>query len=392
MPEKYQVQQKPRAKRPGRMGKAVPWVRLVIAIIFVTLILVIAIFNIQASLIIGILGVVVGLLQWLLPLSQEHHSVHTASSNQLSSNEGATPKADIRPNQERTNVIKLLYQSSPAVSPISNTVFLFNEPLTDSSEFFGRVRERTTLINRVRKGSSTSIVGSRKIGKTWLMSYLELVAPLEFNHRTSICYIDASMPSCKTVAGFTAIVLEKLGVSITQAKQGLTKLEKVIRELKLKMVVPVICIDEFESFGNRQEFDLDFYRGLRALTQLGLCLVVASKAPLIDIVGENGNTSGFFNVFEQLTLKPFDPKEAEEFVHIKGSQAGFTDQKQLRLLQHGQEAGGYPPIRLQLVGKLLLEDKAVAFHKDPYYYRPDDPSYWREFEERFTEKYQAVVH
>jgi len=391
MPEKYQMQQKPGSKRPGQLGKTVPWVRVVIAIIFVTLILVIAIFNIQASLIIGILGVVVGLLQWLLPLSQEHHGISTASSNQLFSNEGPTPKADIQLHQERTNVLKPFNQSPPAVSPISNTIFLFNEPLTDSSAFFGRVRECTTLINRVRKGSSTSIVGSRKIGKTWLMSYLELVAPLEFNHRTSICYIDASMPSCRTVAGFTAIVLEKLAMSNTQAKQGLAKLEKVIRDLKLKMVVPVICIDEFESFGNRQEFDLDFYKGLRALTQLGLCLVVASKAPLIDIVGENGNTSGFFNVFEQLTLKPFDPKEAEEFVHIKGSQAGFTDQEQLRLLQHGQEAGVYPPIRLQLVGKLLLEDKAVAFHKDPYYYRPDDPRYWREFEERFTEKYQAVV-
>lgn len=398
-------QQRHRNRKPNKqrlVHKRIPWVRLMITVIIVGIVLVIAIFNIQASLAVGILGLVISLLQWLLPISQDKLEHITSQSPQPSSfNTIPTghPMGEILSEAIRSDRVNSGSVAHPGFSlsnassiPTSrNPVFLFNEPLTDSDEFYGRARECITLINRVRKGSSTSIVGPRKIGKTWLMTYLGLVAHTEISHRINICYIDASMPSCKTVLGFTSIVLEKLGLSGSQARQGLVKLEKVVRDFKLRMIVPVICIDEFEGFSNRQEFDIDFYKGLRALTQLGLCLVVASKSPLIDIVGENGKTSGFFNVFEQINLKSFDMKEAEEFVQAKGKQAIFTEQEQMRLLQYGKEANGYLPIRLQLVGKLLLEDKDLAVIKGAHYYRPNDSNYWVEFEIRLTEKYKAVV-
>jgi len=51
----------------------------------------------------------------------------------------------------------------------------------------------------------------------------------------------------------------------------------------------------------------------------------------------------------------------------------------------------WPPLRLQLVGKLLLEDKFLAAEEGPHYYRPKDPAYWQEFEERLSEKYRVVM-
>ena len=276
-----------------------------------------------------------------------------------------------------------------------DSVFLFNVPLTDPHEFYGRMRERMTLIGRTRNGASTSIVGPRKIGKTWLISYLRLAASQELDIRFRIGYLDATMASCATVPEFILKSLEELGIStsnIDKANIDLTVLERAVKDLRSKNRSPVICIDEFERFSDRQSFDLNFFTSLRAMTQFGLILVVASKSPLIEVVGDYGNTSGFFNVFEQLTLKPFTAREAEIFVQAKGAQAGFTEEEQKRLLQYGQEIGTYWPLRLQLTGKLLLEDKVLSLKEnDSSYYRPSDTHYWHDFEERLKEKYRGVV-
>src|SRR5437899_2441084 len=66
-----------------------------------------------------------------------------------------------------------------AMPTTSSSIFLFNEHLPDPSEFYGRKLECEALINRARKGASTSIVGQRRIGKTWLIEYLIQVAPTE---------------------------------------------------------------------------------------------------------------------------------------------------------------------------------------------------------------------
>ena len=156
--------------------------------------------------------------------------------------------------------------------------------------------------------------------------------------------------------------------------------------------VIVLCIDEFEGFGNLQEFDLHFFTALRAMAHKDLCLVVASKQPLIDIVGDYGKTSGFFNVFKQCTLEPFSKKEAAGFVQSKGDQAHLTEQERQYLLRYGQVDGVCWPIRLQLVGEMLLEDKILAMREnDPDYYRPADPDYWQAFERRLEQTYRGVV-
>ena len=128
------------------------------------------------------------------------------------------------------------------------------------------------------------------------------------------------------------------------------------------------------------------------MTQLGLVLVIASKKSLFDIVGENGNTSGFFNVYEQLTLTPFTAEEAEAFVRAKSIEAGFNDQERNRLLEYSQVGEQqWPPIRLQLVGKMLLEERRLAERESTDHYRPNDPHYWQKFEQRLEEKYRGVV-
>src|SRR5205085_346515 len=128
---------------------------------------------------------------------------------------------------------------------------------------------------------------------------------------------DASSPSCSTVNGFTNRALEELSITVllhNPTNQGLSTLEILVRGLKSKNWTPVLCIDEFEGFSNRQEFNIDFFKGLRALVHVGLVLVVASRRSLDDILEDCGETSPFFNVFLQLTLNPFSAEESEQFI------------------------------------------------------------------------------
>ena len=90
---------------------------------------------------------------------------------------------------------------------------------------------------------------------------------------------------CATVMGFAASAVEAFGKeapTFNEAEEGLAFLEQAVQELRDVNQIPVLCIDEFEGFGNRQVFDLHFFTALRSLTQNGLCLIVISKIPLVE--------------------------------------------------------------------------------------------------------------
>lgn len=274
-------------------------------------------------------------------------------------------------------------QSRRASLPRSETCFLFNEPLTEPDELYGRKRERDTLLNRTYRRASTSVVGPRRIGKTWLVDYLRLIAPRELGSRYRTGYLDATMPSCKTVKGFVGEALEVLALPAV-GNGDLVMLEKGLKTLRKSNTVPVLCIDEFEGLGDRKEFTLDFFRGLRAMAHgYGLVLVTISRQPLSLVVGKDVETSGFFNIFEQVTLEPFTYEEAADFIQEKSKQANFTEQESQCLWKYGEESEReWPALRLQLVGKMLMEERGQ---------RGDDAKYWQRFEQRLEEIYKEVV-
>lgn len=269
---------------------------------------------------------------------------------------------------------------------LTKPIFLFNEPLPAAEELYGRKREKENLIARTARKASTSITGPRRIGKTWLMSYLRLVAPERLGPRFCLGYLDGMLPQCKTVAGFAAEALRKLNLPAPENNEGLVSLDKGLQELVSKKIVPVLCIDEFESFSGRPEFSRDFFEGLRAMTQVSnLVLVIASKNPLHRVVTKNAQGSHFFNIFEHLFLKPFPYTDTEQFIQEKGKQAGFTPQERDYLLKYGRESDNekaWLPLRLQLAGK-ILEVELDQARRDPYYRQS--------FEERFKMTYEAVM-
>jgi transcriptional regulator with XRE-family HTH domain len=283
------------------------------------------------------------------------------------------------------------------VSAVTTDVFWFNMDLKEASECYGYTREKMTLLSRASRGEATSIVGPRRIGKTWLMKYLKLVAPARMGTQVHVGYLDVTAPSCATLAGFTGAALKALEItvpaSVGQEASPLVALERGVIDLRAREQIPILCIDEFEHFCR-----YDAQRGivlehLRAVSQAGLGLVVASKQPLIEIVDKVERTSPFFNICRQVSLHPFSRREAEGFAQDKAAQAGWSEEERDYLLAYAREPDRdvWFPLRLQLVGTLLHEDKMLAELEHPDFYRPQDADYWQEFVERVDEIYQGVV-
>ncbi|MGI9058479.1 MAG: helix-turn-helix domain-containing protein [Ktedonobacteraceae bacterium] len=277
-----------------------------------------------------------------------------------------------------------LEQSSAGVD--APPVFLFNEPLADPQELYGRRREKETVLARTAHKASTSITGPRRIGKTWLLRYLRLIGPERLGTRFSIGYLDGMSPQCKTVAGFVAEACTTFGLPLPQINEGLLSLDKGLRQLMAKKLVPVLCIDEFDSFSSSEEFTLDFFAGLRAMTHTSdLVLVIASKNPLHLVVRKSVSGSPFFNIFERLALKPFTYTEAEHFIQDKSTSASFEPDERDYLWTFGKEhedEKAWAPLRLQLAGKILCEELDDV-RKNPHYRQS--------FVERFQMLYEAVM-
>jgi hypothetical protein len=165
--------------------------------------------------------------------------------------------------------------------------------------------------------------------------------------------------------------------------------------MKMHQQIPVLGIDEFEGFGNHQEFNREFFDNLRAMAQdaeLPFIIVIASRKPLIDILAPLlGETSPFFNMCETIPLLPFEKQEASTFIQTRGARAGFNEEERKYLLEygsHGEEK--WPPYRLQLICQMLLDDKENV-DRYPDSYRPNDQIYWQDFKKRLEERYKMVV-
>lgn len=273
-------------------------------------------------------------------------------------------------------------------------IFFYNMALPEPNEFFGRASEKRRLLTRIRNGQPSSIIGPRRIGKTWLMSYVCLVAQQQFGNHVRIAYLDASWPSCVTLHGFLSMIVKKLALAepLDTSVQGYLKsIESGVIDLQRRNITPVVCIDKFESLCKLPDIHLGTLEKLRSLTQMGLGLVTTSRRSLTKVIqetfGGTEETSPFANVFLQIPLKPFTLEDAKRFIQIKGTQAHFTDEECAFVLKYGRQKGAelWLPQRLQLAGTILHTDKMASQQEGLHIYRPDDPAYWQDFEQQMDE-------
>ncbi len=115
----------------------------------------------------------------------------------------------------------------PAASPFSALV-----KLLDPKNFYGRLGERSTLIEKTRQKASTSIVGPRRIGKTWLLQYLMLVAPTELGADYHLVDMSAQSADFNTLIDFVEYVFQELKKQVQHGTVANTILEEALVALK----------------------------------------------------------------------------------------------------------------------------------------------------------------
>lgn len=335
----------------------------------------------------GLIGAMVPVLQWLFPVNP----LGSSQSELLPDLPTPVPQA---------TPVKGSFLPVSSVSP-ALTIFHFDErELPGPDEFYARAAERIELIDRISKRSSAAIVGEYRMGKSWLMQYLQQIAPThpQLGPQVRIARLSATHPQCATVVGFVRRALEVLELpGHKTALTPLLRLSSAAREFKNLGIIPVLCIDEFAGLTGKPGFDKDFVAGLRAIAEdEGLVLITASRQPLHQLIKHMlGEDSPLFNIMPEFTLHAFTEQEAREFVSSKAQQASLDGDEQAFLLECGavnQPNGrsGWPPLRLQLAGRFLLADKYPAAAGQPVY-KLVDPAYQANFRVRLDERYNSIM-
>ncbi|MCA9998088.1 MAG: ATP-binding protein, partial [Anaerolineales bacterium] len=176
--------------------------------------------------------------------------------------------------------------------------------LTNPDNFWGREDERRNICSQLYNRGSSSIVGMRRIGKSSLLYFLSHYEPRIVSLPNLFAYLDLQKTTHHTLSGLLNAAFQQWVAQINPHAQAhhvadMINFTHIIRRLNEKGYHPILCLDEFENLTKRPyTFTDDVFEGWRALANQGqLTFLTASRAPLADIIQQNGLTSSFYNVF-----------------------------------------------------------------------------------------------
>ncbi|MDA0245025.1 MAG: hypothetical protein OT477_16530 [Chloroflexi bacterium] len=204
---------------------------------------------------------------------------------------------------------------------ISNP-YILGTTVQNEQMFFGRMAELATLREQIGKGSSTAVVGLRRIGKSSLLYHLTH-HDSKLPDQTAITYLDLLDGRYHTRQGLLMGILAGLNKAVNQRYRWDTPCEmpafiESIRQMKEDGYQPVVCLDELERLMHHPDiFDKDFFNAWRSLGSMGtLAFVTASRLRLADVVQHNGETSPFTNIFTQMMVGGLDHPAATQLLRI----------------------------------------------------------------------------
>ena len=217
--------------------------------------------------------------------------------------------------------------SAPSVRPPA--AFAHDEPI---GALFDRTAERALLRDYLSKKLCCQIIGPAGIGKTALVKALPALAQ-QWQMRLAIALIELRDPACQTLAGWLRALSGQW--KLPQPLQATSQLSYAAQWLQQQGAQPVLCLDGFEAIAVRpDEFTSDFLLDLRGLADLGVSIIVTARQPLSELVPQHLPVSPFFNLFNRLTLGPFSPDDAADFVTLYPTGgAPFTTAERNAILQ-----------------------------------------------------------
>ncbi|MEW5958520.1 MAG: AAA-like domain-containing protein [Chloroflexota bacterium] len=247
--------------------------------------------------------------------------------------------------------------------------FSYGKPIDDPERFIGHRREIEQVYSRLLSAfESSSIVGERRIGKTSLLKVLghpDLQARYGLDPaRYTFIYQDFQFLEAGTVptrfwqrvlrsirraVKDHAGVIEEIELALKAETIDNYTLDDIFTLIDDEDLYIVLLLDEFENVTRNENFDNDFFAGLRALAiHHNLALVTSSRQELVELThSQTVRSSPFFNIFASINLRPFSETDATELIdkYLAGSEVRFL-LSELNLLFG---LAGYHPYFLQMV-------------------------------------------
>jgi len=244
--------------------------------------------------------------------------------------------------------------------------FEYGKPITHPQRFFGRKNELIRIQNSIRQMRSISIVGERRVGKSSLLKLLSLPKIIqEYKLGKDVIFCSADMQGFEDIEpeAFWKCMLKELAEKLPEALQ--TEVNTVLKKNsfdppsfralfeKLASKKLIFLFDEFETLLQNPKFSKSFYGHLRWLSQnCPVSFITATCRELVyHCINDETKVSPFFNIFDNLVLRPFNDSESKELIttYLKGHDIQFTEAEKKKLITI---SGGYPEF-LQMASSFL---------------------------------------
>ncbi|HQF69822.1 MAG TPA: ATP-binding protein [Promineifilum sp.] len=256
-----------------------------------------------------------------------------------------------------TTIVARLFPQMASATPRPPTArglhpFVTNRPITEPSQFFGRTRECRRIFAwwRYYPLQNVAIVGPRRSGRTSLLRYLRAInvtpagqlrpgqrndwLPTAANyHWLYIDFFDARWRKRDNL-------LHHLLAELELESPNPCPLETFMEIASNGLSQPaIIMFDELSAALEMPDYDLEFWRSMRALattaTRGNLAFVITATDALQTLAAGYGKTSPFFNLFTAVHVGPLTAAEADEL--IASSPRPFAPEEREWVLAHSQE-------------------------------------------------------
>lgn len=246
----------------------------------------------------------------------------------------------------------------------------YNSPVQNTGDFFGRSSIISKIYSRIgaERPQSVSLVGDPKIGKSSLLWYLaqpETKKQFLNDHDNYIYFYipvvdngDLNFDNFSKM--FWKIILTDIDnyLELDDKTPSYDLFKKIVERLSQNQKKVIIFFDDFNLTTQNESFPLEFFSFLRSLANnYNLAFVTTSHLDLQKLcVSKEVEESPFFNIFTNLTLKPFDESEAIELINKPSNQLGVN------LLEYKErilKTANLFPFPLQLFCHLLFEMKNI---------------------------------
>lgn len=236
-----------------------------------------------------------------------------------------------------------LIQSTNHAATVTDP-FTDQGPITDPLRFFDHEEKLKEIIDNIRIGRNTSVIGEAQVGKSSLLKLIECLGP-EYTKRPSSDFRYLNMELLDSNDEFFFALSNLFG--LPEPMEGF-RLKLALGERRI-----VLCLDElenmrYEGFTSQVRSNL---RGLANGNDSPLTLVAATRTSLIELFPDSDNISPMHNVFYEVKLNSFPPRVVSKFLQerLSGTNMKFDKEEEDFLIR---ESGGNPGELQRLASQL----------------------------------------